>query len=68
MATQTVKKLDKATRDYIEEAVERKVIALARDPDWGLELRPEFIRELKRRSRSHGKMISLEEVKKKYLK
>lgn len=67
MATQTLRKLDKATRDYIDEAVERKFFEFAHDPDEGLELRPEFIRELKRRARSSAKTISFEEIKKKYL-
>jgi hypothetical protein len=36
-------------RDLISDVVEEKLAELVRDPDEGLELRPEFVAELKRR-------------------
>ena len=37
------------------------------DPDFGLELRPEFVRELQRRAKSKAKRVSFEVIKQKYL-
>ena len=64
MATQTLRKLDIGTRLLIAKEVEKNMHEIMEDPDFGLELRPEFIRELKKRARSKSKLIPLSEVKK----
>jgi len=66
MPTQISKKLDKATRDYIEEAVERKVFELVNDPDVGLELTEYAKRRLLKARKSKAKTIPWEEIKRKY--
>ena len=67
MTTQIVKKLDRATREYIEEIVERKVLEFVNDPDEGLELTEYAKRRLLAARKSKGKTIPFEEIKRKYL-
>lgn len=56
----------------INEIIRRQVIEVMRemlsDPDFGLELRPQFIKRLKKsiKSKKAGKYISLDKILKKY--
>jgi len=50
----------------IENIVERKLLEFLGDPDEGLELRPSFVSELKRRLKSKQKYISHAEVTRRY--
>lgn len=50
----------------IENVVERKLLEFLGDPDAGLQLRPSFVRELKRRLKSKQKYISHVEVMHRY--
>jgi len=56
----------------INEIIRQQVIGVMRemltDPDFGLELRPEFIKRLKKsiKSKKAGKFVSLDGVLKKY--
>ena len=50
----------------IENIVERKLLEFLGDPDAGLELRPSFVRELKRRLKSKQKYVSHTEVMRRY--
>ena len=54
-------------RKEIENIVEQKVLEMLGDPDAGLELRPSFVKDLKRRlNKSPQKYISHTEVMRRY--
>lgn len=50
-------------REEMEMMVYKVLEDIEYDPDYGLELRPSFVRELKRRIASKGKNIPFAEVK-----
>ena len=67
MITQTIKKLDVATKAMIAEEVTKTIHEIMEDPDFGLELSDYMKRKLKKLSRSRSKTIPFEEIKRKYL-
>jgi 5S rRNA maturation endonuclease (ribonuclease M5) len=58
-------KLDKKTKAAIEEIVERKLIEILGDPDYGLELRKEVKERVKQSLKEGGKGIPAATVAKK---
>jgi len=56
------KKIDSELKAMIEEIVERKLLELLTDPDFGLELREEVKERLMRLLRSRKKGVPLQEV------
>ncbi len=56
---------DKQTRAMIEDIVERKLLELLGDPDYGLELRDKVKKKLKQSLKNPGKGIPAAEVAKK---
>ncbi|RKY17142.1 MAG: hypothetical protein DRP63_04205 [Planctomycetota bacterium] len=56
------KRIDSELKAMIEEIVERKLLELLTDPDFGLELREEVKERLRRLLRSRKKGVPLQEV------
>lgn len=70
MATQTISTIKK--REAIENIIKEKVIEVIReiftDPDYGLELKPDFVKRLKKsiEAEKKGKTVPLDKILKKY--
>ena len=58
---------DKKIINVIRQTVLESVQGLLNDPDYGLELRDSIKRRLQRSKTWRGKIISFEEIRKKYL-
>jgi len=56
------RKIDSELKAMIEEIVEKKLLELLGDPDWGLELREEVKERLRRILRSRKKGVPAEDV------
>ena len=59
-------KVKDLTIEDLEFLIEQKVLEILGDPDSGLELKPEFKRELRRRLGASSRRISHEEIVRKF--
>jgi len=61
-----IKLLNQISLDKLNDLIEQKILEIIGDPDYGLELRPDFKKEIIRRLYKKTKRISHHEVMKKF--
>ena len=60
------KEINRLNLNDLNNLIEQKILEILGDPDYGLELRADFKKEILKRLRSKSKRISHEEVVKKF--